>query len=29
MSEPIKNYSVTAHAVFEMKRRGISHEILR
>ena len=29
MSEPIKNYIVTAHAVFEMQRRGIDHEILR
>lgn len=29
MNDPIKNYIVTAHAVFEMQRRGISHEVLR
>ena len=29
MSKPIKNYIVTPHAVFEMQRRGIDHEILR
>ena len=29
MSAPIKNYIVTAHAVFEMQRRGIGDEILR
>lgn len=29
MSETIKNYIVTPHAVFEMQRRGIDHEILR
>lgn len=29
MSKPIKNYIVVLHAVFEMRRRGISDEVLR
>ncbi len=29
MSETIKNYIVTPHAVLEMQRRGIGDEVLR
>lgn len=29
MTEPIRDYIITAHAAFEMKRRGIDEVVLR